>query len=433
MSDHKSMDDWQLNESSESGDQWQLLDREQDLPENLQLQDGPPQQHNQWQPVAYEEEKKSSGGSWLLPTLIIIALLAVLGYIGWLAMNGFDFAGFASQPPAATESVAQNNGEPAVAVAATTAPAEEEASPTATDLPPTPTSAPAPTLEPTPFMVEQRMATIDSQYGLNARLEPNADVEVTQVLDDGTTGVIVDEVPGWVQIELNSGEQLWVSSEFVAISTEMIPGDPADAPVAAASPETPSDAPADTPTDDVTVIVNADAGINARSTPGADGDIIQVLPKDASFTATDVSDDGDWVQVQLEDGSTAWITTSDEFVTVNGDLTSLGASAPEAEVAPEEQEPEATPEPEPTVTPAVAIEDAMVTVDNLVGVLPRIEPSSAAEAADRLPGGAEAPAIGRDADSTWVQIELEDGSKVWVFAGSVSLNVDIDALPLVEP
>ena len=78
-------------------------------------------------------------------------------------------------------------------------------------------------------------------------------------------------------------------------------------------------------------------------------------------------------------------------------------------------------------------DDAIVTVDNLVGVIPRTKPNSTAAPAPRLPGGTEAPATGRNADSTWIQIELEDGSKVWVFTGSVSLNVGIDALPVVEP
>ena len=54
MSDRNSMDDWQLQESPDSGDQWQLLDQEQNLSANLQLQEAPAGAE-QWRPVAYEE------------------------------------------------------------------------------------------------------------------------------------------------------------------------------------------------------------------------------------------------------------------------------------------------------------------------------------------------------------------------------------------
>jgi hypothetical protein len=75
----------------------------------------------------------------------------------------------------------------------------------------------------------------------------------------------------------------------------------------------------------------------------------------------------------------------------------------------------------------------MVSVDTLVGVGSRVAPSSNADRGERLPGGTEVPALGRSADSEWIQVELESGDKVWVFAGAVTLNIDIDALPVVEP
>ena len=425
MSEHKPMDDWQLTESPESGDQWQLLDQEQGLPEELQLQSDPDAPHNQWQPVAYEEETKSSGASWILPALIIIALLAVLGYVGWLAMNGFDFGALTSQPPAATEPAGQQGGEPGVVVVPTNPP-QEEIPPTATPLPPTAT--PAPTTPPTPAMVEQEMATVDSQYGLNARLNPNLDEEPVQVLEDGLTAPVVGKQEGWVQLELDDGTRVWVSADFVTLSTVMVP-----APEGAAPPTAEAPSPEAPVAGAVTMTVSADAGVNARSAPSTDSEIIRLLLKDETFSVTGVSDDDEWLQIDL-DGGQAWVAA--EFVTVNGDLESLKASAgggaeqpqPAATVAPV-SEPTATPEP----TPVVALEDAKVSVDTLVGVVSREGPSSDAPAAERLPGGTEVPALGRSADSEWVQVELESGDKVWVFAGAVTLNIDINALPVVEP
>ncbi len=422
MSERKSMDDWQLTESPESGDQWQLLDQEQGLPDDLQLQSDADAAHHQWQPVAYEEETKSSGASWLLPTLIIVALLAVLGYVGWLAMNGFDFGALASQPPAATEPSSQQGGEPGV-VPVPTNPPQDEAPPTATSLPPTVTPAPTPTLEPTPAMIEQKMATVDSEYGLNAREIPDLDSPVVDVLDNGLAAPVVGEQEGWVQLKLEDGRQLWVSAEYVVLSTVMVP-----APAGTTQPPV-AEAPA--AGQDVTVVVSAEAGVNARSEPNTESEIIKLLLKDEEFPATGISDDGKWIQIAL-DGAEAWVAA--DFVTVNGDLDSLktpageSATAPAATAAPV-SEPTATPEP----TPVVSLEDATVMVDTLVGVIIRESPSSDAPSIGRLSNGSETPALGRTADNEWVQTELESGDRGWVFAGAVTLNVDIEALPVVEP
>lgn len=428
MSERKSMDDWQLTESPEPGDQWQLLDQEQGLPDDLQLQSDAGVTPHQWQPVAYEEETKSSGASWLLPTLIIVALLAVLGYVGWLAMNGFDFGALTSQPPVATQAPNQE-GEPGVVALATDAP-QEETPPTATPLPPTATSAPAPTVEPTPAMIEQEMATVDSEYGLNAREVPDLDSPVVDILDNGLTAPVVGKQEGWVQLKLEDGRQLWVSAEYVVLNAVMVP-----APAGVTAPpvvEAPAAGEPSTPAGQgVTVVVSAEAGVNARSAPSTESEIVKLLLKDETFPATGVSDDDKWIQIEL-DGAEAWVAA--DFVTVNGSLDSLktpageSAAAPTATAAPL-SEPTATPEP----TPVVSLEDAMVMVDTLVGVQVREAPSSEAAPVTRLAGGTDVPALARSADGEWIQVELENGDKGWVFAGAVTLNVDIDALPVVEP
>ena len=73
-----------------------------------------------------------------------------------------------------------------------------------------------------------------------------------------------------------------------------------------------------------------------------------------------------------------------------------------------------------------------MTIDNLIGSNARTEPSTTAETAAFVPGGAELPALGRSADSNWVQVELEDGSTAWIFTGSITLNVPLETLPDVE-
>ncbi len=430
MSDRNSMDDWQLQESPDSGDQWQLLDQEQNLSANLQLQEAPAGAAEQWRPVAYEEAPTRRTG-WILPSMIIAALLAVLGYIGWLAYNGFEI-GVPASPPPVTEPAESGASEPGVVAVAT----QTEAPPTATPLPPTATPLPEPTAAPTAVMVAQRVATILSPYGLNARLEPGGDGDVERILDEGETGVVVNEEGDWIEIELASGERFWISSsaELVQIATEMVEVTEGEAPPGAQEvPVAPADE-APTPQGGPTVSIDAAAGVNARSEPSVESEVLEIVPDGTTLPVIGVSDDGAWVQVTLEDGQAAWIST--EVVTVEGELDSLTAPPAAATAAPEEESETAAEAPAATTEPAaedVAEDvDPVVTIDNLIGSNARTEPSTTAETAAFVPGGTELPALGRSADSNWVQVELEDGSTAWIFSGSISLNVPLETLPDVE-
>ena len=81
------MKDWQVDETSDPDNQWQLLETEQELPTELTLEEteAAPQD---WQPVEYAEPEPSGGRNWILPSFIILAMVAVVAYIGWLALTG---------------------------------------------------------------------------------------------------------------------------------------------------------------------------------------------------------------------------------------------------------------------------------------------------------------------------------------------------------
>ena len=192
------------------------------------------------------------------------------------------------------------------------------------------------------------------------------------------------------------------------------------------------------PQDGPTVSIDAAAGVNARSEPSVDGEVLQIVPAGTTLPVIDVSDDGAWVQVTLEDGQSAWIST--EVVTVEGELDSLAAPPAATTAAPEEETDPAAdvPAEAPAATTEPAAEDVaedvdpVVTIDNLIGSNARTEPSTTAETAAFVPGGVELPALGRSADSNWVQVELEDGATAWIFSGSITLNVPLETLPDVE-
>lgn len=101
---------------------------------------------------------------------------------------------------------------------------------------------------------------------------------------------------------------------------------------------------------------------------------------------------------------------------------------------------EATTEPvaQPTavdVTPVIpgASSSVTVTISAESGMNVRSGPSTATTALTALPNGAVVPAVGRSADSQWVQIFLAD-LKVngWVFASLVTIEGDMAALPIAE-
>ena len=113
-------------------------------------------------------------------------------------------------------------------------------------------------------------------------------------------------------------------------------------------------------------------------------------------------------------------------------------------------EPTAAPVAEATVAPTAApvveappVESApvvpgqggaiTVTITTESGMNVRSGPSTQTTALTALPNGAVVPAVGRSADSQWVQIFLADlNANGWVFASLVTIEGDVAALPIAE-
>src|SRR5512139_3048868 len=85
MSTEDPLKNWQLEDRKQPDpEQWKLEDADQDLSKHLQLQEGETSPY--WQPVEYERVPQARR-NWVLPSVLIVALLAVLGYVGWIAFN----------------------------------------------------------------------------------------------------------------------------------------------------------------------------------------------------------------------------------------------------------------------------------------------------------------------------------------------------------
>jgi SH3-like domain-containing protein len=487
MKDQGSTDNWQLQEGKRDDDRWILRESEQNVSDQWSLQNAPEDEGLEWQPVEYVKPRRPAF-AWILPTVIAVALLAVLGYTVYqllpVLLRG-------QEPPETTAVV------PTAEAGEETAPTPAGETPSTTEPEViTSTAAASPTAEetappPTPALVAQEFGTVTSTYGVNARVAPNTDADVIRILPQGEMLFIFSRQGDWLELFVNdtplaegqplSGTIGYASAEFFEIATREITAqlvdevltyvgraptpEPAVAPTAViTTPEagagTELTLPTVTPTPEgaapvtgsvtetavgtatgtisVTVTVNAVNGVNVRRTPTTEnGNVIRLLENGTILPAIARSEDGEWVQVLLPDGVTGWIAAS--FVQVNGDLDSLplpetAAATPTAggpvvsgEVITSGVEP---PPPYTSVVPSGNAPAIIVMVPD--GVNAREAPDIGADAITVVPQGAVLPAIARSSDSQWVQVELPTGELAWIFRDTVTATPAVGALPAVE-
>jgi len=409
-----------------------------------------------------------------------------LGYnrIGFPSLPGFETGGsvagtdpaLSSDNPLASATGQENppttgeNGQPdqtGAIVANTPVP------PTPTLPPPPPTLTPAPS--PTPVMIEQKIATVAHPYGVNARSEPNTlPATVLRIIPEGETGIVLEERDDWLKILLSEDGEVWVSSQFMDLSTELVEQ------VDPASPQ---------PSGDASVQITAPAGLNARSAPVDGADVVQYLLADTVVPAVTYSDDSQWIMVELESGQMGWVFA--EYVNLTG---RIGIGLPELQEEPQDAQVNDTEQTETELGEAEQTEaelagvastdggpttdepvDTNIATDSIVTVFPGSEEVAAqdiittgvaleppftniipldspaviidrdqgtnARAQDRissdelllLPKGAVLPILGKNAAGDWVQIALPGDGQGWVFAQGVGTTQPLDVLPVIDP
>ncbi|MCB0148983.1 MAG: SH3 domain-containing protein, partial [Caldilineaceae bacterium] len=216
MSKDDPLKNWQLEEGGEPLDQWKLQDAEQQIDKNMQLQPAA-QTPSDWQPVEYQRPATRSGRNWVLPSIVIVALLVALGYVGFVSLNRFGLGeiqlgplsmGAAAETPTAEPTVATEEAPPVAVVAET--PTVE---PTATPEPPTATPEPTPP----PALITMRIASVNEEAGVNARRAPSTDSEIVRLLNNGEQTTLAGTEGDWLQVILSDEQVAYVSSEFMNI------------------------------------------------------------------------------------------------------------------------------------------------------------------------------------------------------------------------
>jgi len=457
MSKDNSLKNWQLQEAGRASDQWQLQETEKAL-RYMQLQEvAGGITPEGWQPVEYQRQARQ-GASWVLPSLAIVAVLAVGGYVGWLGLSRMSGA-----PAAASTATAQPAAGAGAAITETVTAPTPTIEPTMT---PTPAS-PTPTLEPTPIpspaLVERVSGTVNTDAGVNARKSPSTDGELIRLVVKDETMLVVDDQGDWLQVILPDNTVAFVSSEFVSKTTDLTSLDELNAARTAAGLESIAPIPPVAPSAIVAslpVTVVADPNAIVRVEPLAESAVIMTFEKGTQLVATQRSPDGKWIKVELENDQAGWmiagfLEAGDGDLAALFDGTTVATVAPEV-VAPNTESPTATlpltstevltgttaETPSLEITPAdpplgltislivptapftnvAPISGPALSITATGGANARQTPGIDGAVIGVIPEGAVLPVVGRNADTTWLVVSLPDEQLAWVSREVVSMS-----------
>ena len=236
------------------------------------------------------------------------------------------------------------------------------------------------------------------------------------------------EAGDWWQIDFADGPDGtgWVSTEVV----EFV-GEPAGVPVVEAPTPEPTEQPAgepvDLPTGDVAMIKAPAGGVNVRSGPGLEFDLLGRLDENESAIVSARDDTGEWWQIEYRAGENglAWVAGAVVDFIGNRDRVPLstgpteeGAAAPAAPAA--------------TATPVPAEPIIAGTIEAIDPVNVRAEPSLESTLVGGLYPGESADALAISQDGDWWQIDFSDGpdGTGWVTAEFVRFQGDKSSVPI---
>ncbi|HQY91700.1 SH3 domain-containing protein [Caldilinea sp.] len=445
---------WQLEEGGEPLAQWKLQDTEQELGHmQLQTTDG---MSKDWQPVEYQRPPGKSGRNWILPSIVIVALLVALGYVGYVSMNrlGIDDLingtfGLASGDP--TPASAGMPPSEATAVTPTEAPT---VAPAPTTAPPTPLPTAPPEPSPAPALISVRSGTVNDTAGVNARREPSTDAEIIRLLNNAERVTVVRSEGEWLQVILADNQAAWVSAQFIdqAVGEEKTIEE-WNATLAAAglplvTPETsPGSVEAQaTPVGlPVNVTVTADPGATVRLEPAAESQVVGEALLNTVLVATARTDAADWLLVTLPDGRRGWMLSG--LITASSDATTLPIQPANLLLTTSIIAPTATPlspagatsftltvsdaAPAAPYTNTLPVSGQAIAISDTLGVNARTAPTLTATILSVLPNGAVLPVTGRSGDGLWLQVRLPDSQLAWVFREAVNVSSNIEEAPIV--
>ena len=275
---------------------------------------------------------------------------------------------------------------PSVAISSLDEVTTATATPTAV---PTSTSVPNPTATPTPAPATGSTATV-ATGALNVRSGPSVAYSPVAVITQGTVVTLIgrNDNSSWAKIRLSDSTEGWVNASLITPNVSI-----SSLPVAAA------------PTITASALVSTGA-MNVRSGPGVTYSVLTVASQGQTVTLLGRNANSSWAKIRLANGTEGWANTS--LLTANVSISSLPvADSP------------APPEPPVPVAPG-----AVLSL--------RSGPGFNYPVTGSVYQGLRVTAVGRNANSTWLKVQLSDGQQGWIGAQYVQLSIPVGNLPVMD-
>lgn len=199
----------------------------------------------------------------------------------------------------------------------------------------------------------------------------------------------------WVKVLLDSGVQGWISASLVQSSVPIL-----NLPVVNGVAAPPAPAPQPPPQGATAVVITG--ALNVRSGPGIGYSSITVIHQGQVVSLLGRNNDNSWVKVRVITGQEGWVNAS--LIQANVAIGSLPVV------------------PIPTLSAVATITTGALNVRSGPGIH---FPSTAV-----VYQGQTVTLLGRNANSSWVQVRLANGHVGWVNTSLVQPNVSVSTLPV---
>lgn len=169
-------------------------------------------------------------------------------------------------------------------------------------------------------------------------------------------------------------------------------------------PTLPGQSPA-LPNNQAAAYVNTDV-LNVRSGPGTSNIILTRTTRNTVLQLIGRNSDGSWVQVRLTNGRQGWVSSA--YIRANVAISTLSVT---------------------TTTQATPASNAAAT-SNVRALNVRQGPGLSFRIQTVVTRGTRFSIIGRNVAGTWINVQMANGTRGWVNANYVSLNVLITQIPV---
>ncbi len=254
---------------------------------------------------------------------------------------------------------------------------------------PTTTATPIPTATATAVPVSGASATVTTG-ALNVRSGPGVAYNSVAVVNQGTVVSLIgrNSNSSWAKIRLANGTEGWVNVTLITPNVAISSLPVLDAPSVTA-----------------TALVSTGA-LNVRSGPGVTYSVITVASQGHTVSLLGRNANSSWAKIRLANGTEGWVNAS--LLTPNVSISSLPlADSP------------AAPEPPVPVAPG-----AVLSL--------RSGPGTNYPVTGSVYQGLQVTAVGRNANNTWLKVQLSDGQQGWIGAQYVQLSIPIGNLPVMD-